>query len=264
VRRVGATTLGAGFPGYRGVMFVSDDHESFMDKPSAQDGVWRYMDLARYLSLLEESALHFARADQMADTWEGSYGPRNQELRPGLYGEHYEMMMASVPSRRQFMRQRFHMNCWHLAEFESAAMWDIYQREGRGVAVRSTWGALTSSIRAERDVFGARVKYVDYNKTFIPERNAFDAFLYKRESFSHEREVRLIMMTGLDGRQSTIDPEPEAPVLPVAVELQKLVQDVFVAPDAPQWIGDVVEKVTARYGYGFKVRQSDLAKDPIE
>lgn len=245
-------------------MFVSDGHESFMDKPSVDDGVWRYMDLARYLSLLEDSALHFARADQMADMWEGSYGPRNHELRPVLYGEHYEMMQASAPSRRQFMRQRFHMNCWHLAEFESAAMWDIYQREGRGVAIRSTWGALTSSIIAERDVFGARVKYVDYHKTFIPERNAFDAFLYKRESFSHEREVRLLMMTGLGGPQSSNPPEPEVPVLPVVVDLQKLVHDVFVAPNSPQWIGDVVEKVTARYGYGFTVRQSDLAKDPIE
>lgn len=245
-------------------MFVSDGHDSFMDKPSAHHGVWRYMDLARYLSLLEDTALHFARADQMADRWEGSYGPRNHELRPVLYGEHYEMVKASAPSRRQFMRQRFHMNCWHLAEFESAAMWDIYQREGRGVAIRSTWGALTSSISAERDVFGARVKYVDYQKTFIPERNAFDAFLYKRESFSHEREVRLLMMTGLDGPQSSNPPEPEVPVLPVAVDLERLVQGVFVAPDSPQWIGDVVEKVTARYGYGFDVRQSDLAKDPIE
>lgn len=238
-------------------MFVDNDHESFLDKPDAHAGVWRYMDLARYLSLLEDSALHFARADQMADTWEGSYGPLNQELRPAVYGEHYEMVVASMASRRQFMRTGFHMNCWHLAEFESAAMWDIYQREGRGVAIRSTWGALTSSISAESDVFGARIKYVDYSKTFIPERNAFDAFLHKRESFSHEREVRLIMMTGPQ-------PHPEPPVIPVAVDLSKLVHDVFVAPNAPQWIGDVVEKVTARYGYGFTVRQSDLAKDPIE
>jgi hypothetical protein len=51
---------------------------------------------------------------------------------------------------------------------------------------------------------------------------------------------------------------------PVAVNLPQLVEEVFVAPDAPAWIADVVRSVTGRYGFIFNVRQSDLARDPVD
>lgn len=249
-------------------MFIDDDHPSFLDKPSDNETVWRYMDLARYLSLLQSSALHFARADQMSDRWEGSFGEKNLQLRPQLYGEHYEQMFANRASERRSIIEGVHMNCWHLSEVESAAMWDIYQREGRGVAVRSTWGNLKESIRSEREVYGARVKYVDYRNSFIPEGIIFDAFMHKRESFSHEREVRLIMLTGRTiphptepGARMSIGPED--PVLRVEVDLSELISAVYVAPDAPDWILDVVQAVTTQYGFTHPVHQSDLATDPI-
>ena len=50
------------------------------------------MDLPRYLSMLQNNALHFARLDQMTDRWEGAYGPVNAAVRPVLYGEHWAMM----------------------------------------------------------------------------------------------------------------------------------------------------------------------------
>jgi hypothetical protein len=31
------------------------------------DVLWRYVDLARFLSVLEDEAVYFARADQMSD-----------------------------------------------------------------------------------------------------------------------------------------------------------------------------------------------------
>lgn len=250
-------------------MFMNDDHPSFLDKPNPEDRVWRYMDLARYMSLLEEKALHFSSPQQMRDRWEGSYSTVNQALRPQLYGEDFEGMSTALSSLRHYGLQRFHMNCWHLADYESAAMWDIYQREGRGVAIRSTWGALTSSVNTERKIYGARVKYVDYSKTFIPERFAFDSFMHKRQSFSHEREVRLMMMTGLTKANptpppTTIDLGPEPSTIPILVNMPELIHEVFVAPNEPQWFADLVLKITKRYGYDFPVRKSDLASDPID
>ncbi|MCH6229715.1 hypothetical protein MK786_03085 [Microbacterium sp. CFH 31415] len=247
-------------------MFADDDHESFQNRPADQESVWRYMDLARFLSLLQTSALHLARADQMSDRWEGSYGELNRQLRPELYGEHFEQMFAHADQRRQFSLQGIRLNCWHLSEFESAAMWDIYQ--GRGVAIRSTWGRLKRSIKPERWINGAEVNYVDYRSSFISERNMFDAFMHKRESFSHEREVKLAMMTELSAphpteENTTISLGPEPPVIPVEVDLVGLVERVYVAPDAPEWIMSVVDNVTRRYGFEFPVQQSDLATDPI-
>jgi hypothetical protein len=240
-------------------MFYDEFHESFEHQPGESETVWRYMDLLRYLSMLQHSALHFARADQMSDRWEGAYGDENIRRRPELYGEHFQRRAEDAEQVRNFVRTSIHLNCWHLAEYESAAMWDIYQREGRGVAVRSTWGLLTRSITTERHVFGGKVTYADYQKTFIPEDNIFGSFMYKRLSYSHEREVRFAMLTGVNGPD--LRPEPE--VIPVSVDLSRLVQAVYVAPDAPAWTQSVIEDATRRYGYAFDVRHSDLATDPV-
>lgn len=36
--------------------------------------LWRYMDLAKFLALLEDRALYFARADKLGDPFEGAAG----------------------------------------------------------------------------------------------------------------------------------------------------------------------------------------------
>jgi hypothetical protein len=241
---------------YAVVVFDRSDHPDFIDQPPSNGVVWRYMDLARYLSLLQSSALHFARVDQMEDRWEGAYGSANIKARPTIYGEHFEQMRDAFPQLRQASRTLVNINCWHMSEVESAAMWSIYQRDGRGVAVVSTWEKLTSSITDEQSIYGTAVRYVDYETTLIPESSLFQPLLHKRQSFSHEQEVRLLAMRSGEG--------PAPVVLPVAVDLKELITEVRVAPDAPSWFADVVREATTRYGQDFEVNQSSLGVDPID
>lgn len=255
---------------YDHFVYVDDDHPSFLNKPGDDAVVWRYMDLARFMSLLEENAIAFARGDTLSDRWEGSYSPVNLQLRPQMYGEHYEMMFRGAEERRQALLRGMHVSCWHVSETESAAMWEIYQREGRGVAVRSTWGDLTASLSSDEPhlIFGGSVRYVDYSSTFIPEGIVFDAFMHKRASFAHEREARLIFMSGYSMPHPTepntsINLGPEPPAIHVKVDLRRLIQSVYIAPDSPPWIAELVQKIVVSYGQTFPVQQSDLAKDPI-
>jgi len=250
-------------------VFRDEDHPSFPNRPHDDETVWRYMDLFRYLSLLQSSSLHFARADQMRDNWEGSYGQLNIVRRPEIYGDSYEERTELENERREWHLLSAYLNCWHLSDIESAAMWDIYQREGRGVAVRSTWGRLKSSLTTEGWVRGGKVSYVDYQSVFIDENNAFTPFMHKRESFRHEQEVRLLHLRGYNnehfrstGRGEARD-EPGPPVLALDVDISVLIESVYVAPDAPEWVHGVVSDVTAQYGHTYPVRQSDLARDPI-
>ncbi|MBV1778727.1 DUF2971 domain-containing protein [Paeniglutamicibacter sp. ABSL32-1] len=249
-------------------MFEITRHESFENQPEGQDVLWRYMDIARFISLLEDEAIFFARADQMADKWEGSYGPANIEMRPQMHGEHFEMMRDSASVRRAFTLKSMFMSCWHESPVESAAMWDLYQREGRGVAIQTNWESLTGSLSSSRRIFGGRIKYADYHTEVIPEENAFDAYMHKRLSYAHEREVRLITLVATGG----LDPDkglpfmPSSPgsvVEPVSVDVRKLVRSVYVAPDSPPWITELIKKLAKRYGHDFEIRQSDLASDPI-
>ncbi|MDQ1391242.1 MAG: hypothetical protein QOF30_219, partial [Acidimicrobiaceae bacterium] len=40
--------------------------------PSDETTLWRYMDLPKFVSLLEKGALFFSRADKLGDPYEGS------------------------------------------------------------------------------------------------------------------------------------------------------------------------------------------------
>ncbi|MEA9985663.1 hypothetical protein [Subtercola sp. RTI3] len=250
-------------------MFINDAHPSFVNKPEGDVVVWRYMDLARFMSILESKTLNFTRADFMADKWEGSYSYANVEQRPGRYGEHFEMMIKDAEARLDGSRKTMFLNCWHVSNEESAAMWDIYQREGRGVAIKTTWGRLTSSLKGNVGVYGAYVNYVDYKTTFISETTTFDPFLHKRLSFAHEKEARLIFMEMKVG-QIEMPHGPENailgyydPAFPVPIDVEELIEVVYIAPDTPSWISDLVTSIVKTYGYEFTVRQSDLANDPI-
>jgi hypothetical protein len=238
-------------------MFKSDAHRVFSNQPDDAARIWRYIDLARYLSMLQTSAIHFSRADQMSDPWEGSFGPLNHAVRMERYGDEYERFFAEAKELRRARLMHIHLSSWHLSEFESAAMWEIYQREGRGVAIQSTWGALTGSLMSERLIYGGKVIYADYGRTLIPEGNTFDAFMHKRKSYAHEQEVRLLTLTGGGA------PRPEPRVVPIPVDLGHLVSAVYVAPDAAQWLVSVVQHVTRQYGRDFPVMQSDLAQEPV-
>ncbi|MCT9870525.1 hypothetical protein [Paenarthrobacter aurescens] len=53
-------------------------------------------------------------------------------------------------------------------------------------------------------------------------------------------------------------------MVPISVDLNRLIQSVYVAPDAPLWVADTIESVSSRYPYNINVLQSDLASDPLE
>jgi hypothetical protein len=48
----------------------------FYDEPSPSDSLWRYLDLAKYISLLHHPALYFYRADKFSDPFEGAMGDK--------------------------------------------------------------------------------------------------------------------------------------------------------------------------------------------
>ncbi|SCZ56366.1 hypothetical protein SAMN02799638_01806 [Arthrobacter sp. UNCCL28] len=159
-------------------------------------------------------------------------------------------------------------------------MWEIYQREGRGLAITTTWADLTTSLATERKILGGRVNYVDYTSTFIPEGDSLSPFMHKRKSFLHEQEVRLIAKTGIggdvyrgasggeDAREGsgqwvlTRSVKEEPAVIAVPVDLQRLIRSVYVAPKALDWFGDLIEKIVRRYGLDVNVVRSDLYTDP--
>lgn len=215
------------------------------------------MDLARFLGILEDSALTFPRADMMVDRWEGGLGTTTKAM--GFTGQMVTVDTSTISREmRQAGRLSTYLSCWHLSEYESAAMWDVYQRDGRGVAIMTSWQDLTGSIVDHRAIYGSKVRYVDYRIKPPPFLNITTPLLYKRKSFRHEHEARLFSSLAAEGPYDTL---PD--VLKVAVDLQRLIHHVLVAPGQPTWVVEVVQSVFRRFGYDpARVSQSPLFDGP--
>jgi hypothetical protein len=249
-----------------------ETHPELPDIKDPDTVLWRYVDLYKRLDLLQTSELHLTRADQMEGRWEGAYSEVNVAVRPSLYGEHWAMMARSMPAIYRYARTHTYLNCWYMGAGESYAMWKIYDAAGKGVAVRTTAGRLKESLVGSRKppIAGAKVQYVDYSTTFIPEGNSFFPYLHKRPSFSHESEYRLIAMwcpevLETDERNVAVRTEPDVPplVLREPVDLDRLVEAAYVSPGAPDWVAPVVGEVTGKYMPGLDIRHSGLAADPV-
>lgn len=250
--------------------------QPYIQKPQNEDvTIWRYLDLTKFLSLIDRRALYFCRADKLDDPFEGSYPRANVVLRPEWYKEiPYDKVKIGLTQFLKIQRKWTVINCWHMNECESAAMWRLYLKGDEGVAVRSTFKRLAESFRnyTENDVYIGIVRYIDYNSEFVSERFPITAFFTKRKSFEHERELRALIHRiptneALKSGDHLYMLDPTLDLcdhgLCISVELEVLVEKIFVSPSAPGWFADLVRAVTRKYDLGKDVIQSSLSEDPV-
>ena len=174
-----------------------EPHPEFKPPPS-EAALWRYMDFTKFASLLDKEALFFARADKLGDPVEGSFSKVNDAMRPtwlldqGAPPEQIQEIIQLVSTGNKAMPSRVFVNCWHENDYESEAMRKLYGN-GAGISIKTTFKALSESFTSSDHIHIGRISYVDYDTTAISEQNAFSAFLNKRKSFEHEREVRAVV-----------------------------------------------------------------------
>jgi len=243
------------------------------------------MDIAKFLSLINSSALYFARLDQLGDPFEGSFAQANlafddlefedlpKEFVDGLKDDElgkrkwFELMRDSNKRIRSFAKDAriaAFANCWHVQEYESAAMWSQYIGDRDGLAVKTTYARLINALEGvqDKEIFVGMINYLDYRKEAIPSGNLLNSLMCKRLSFEHERELRCLVFDG----KAWIDPESciEGKLgLHIPVSLDVLIDEIYVSPDSADWFLEIVESVSTKYGLAAKVIRSDLASKPL-
>jgi len=153
--------------------------------------IWRYMRFDRFVSILETSHLWFTRAFKFDDRWEGYCPPsyvRNTRRYAESHGPAFDEWEADFVKRRQKRRYAHFVNCWHIGEHESDAMWRLYGLSPQGIALQSTVGCFNEHVRPHSS--GAVIYYdprddIRHKTMFGP-----NDILYKRDCFSWEREYR--------------------------------------------------------------------------
>jgi len=241
------------------------DHPAFPQPQDPSVKIWRYMDFTKFVSMLESSSLYFSRADRLGDPFEGSYSKGNIALRPVVYKDvnGADKMLEYIPEFSKWIRQWTFVNCWHMNVYESAAMWKLYAKSNEAIAVQSTYATLVACLPS--NVFVGCVQYIDYDRDWLPEGNAFYPFLHKRKSFEHEREARAIIQQELpiENGKIAIGRTNQAFGQHIKIDLAELVKSVYVAPMAPSWLRDLIEAVCRKYGQGWNVTKSSIDVEPV-
>ncbi|MYA49133.1 MAG: hypothetical protein F4045_08895 [Chloroflexi bacterium] len=239
-------------------------------EPEATATLWRYMNLAKFCSLLDRSALFFSLVEHMADVYEGFVYPpipREQEDRLDM-AERFAYNWLSKQARASLI------SCWTQSDHESNLMWDAYAGK-EGVAVCITFRDLQEALRSIADLpvtFG-QVKYVDYRQTEVP-RFGWGPLFHKRMEYRAEIEVRAVLPPPPFEPDSKSYPEvPNVPLDPdvaeqrgryVPVNLEILVQEVVLPPYATPRFAQVVESIVDGSPVKPHVRRSNIESLPYE
>lgn len=251
-----------------------EEHEVFIQPENEDIKVWRYMDFTKLVSLIDSCRLYFTRADKFEDLFEGSWPKINVAAResvpdgiPPEGRENFLKTMRRMGEINKHLPRNIAINCWHMNEYESAALWKLYLKSDEGIAIQSTYAKLKRSLTDDEKIFLGKVKYIDYDTEFIDVGNFLNVlspFVHKRKSFEHEQEVRAIVSKwpegkgGYDFTQETIEHG-----LKIKVDIKMLIERIYVAPNAPAWFADLVKAVFTRYGYSFGVVHSQLNESPV-
>jgi hypothetical protein len=245
------------------------DHPIFVAPADIGSAVWRYMDFAKFASLVVTKSLFFSNATALGDPFEGSVSARNAASWGEWYSGSPDMIQMGSHIRAN-TRQHTYVNCWHLNSCESAAMWNIYGRIDSSIAVVTTFDRLRRALPDSCHI--GQVNYIDYDSEYVPEGNAMAPFLYKRNSYEYEREVRALIQefpkreeiradgTMLSGIDVTL---PGERGIEVVIDLNQLIERVLISPAAPIWLDRIVASLAEKYGLAAPVTRSKLSDPAI-
>lgn len=244
-------------------------HDSFKT-PVSETIIWRYMDFPKLLSILEYNRLYFSRSDLFEDKHEGAYpisSAKEYEESIEELSKHQQLPYGDKTSEiyRNNSKLMTFINCWHINENESAAMWKLYSASEFSVAIKSNIGMLKTSIENSTvSVFIGLVDYIDYVNDHIQIDNGFNFFLRKRKSFQHENEVRAMLLnTYYNGTNVDFKRMNNTYGINVDCNPQNLIHEIYVSPYAQEWFAKLIEDTIKRYGLKVNVIHSNLYDDPL-
>ena len=229
-------------------MYVNNSNITLPDDNTV---IWKYLDLSKFLDMLLSKQLFMSRSDKFEDQYEGTFSePTFEEIRK---------ISADNPKFLDFYkshREKVTISSWHINEYESFAMWQIFTQNTEGLAIQTTIGRLKKALEQEKksEQFIGEVNYIDYKKEFIPFDDNFFPFLFKRKSFQYEREIRII--SDMSKKDIRIDNG-----LKVDVDINEMIEKIYIHPKSENWYKKLVIELVSKLGFNFKIEKSDLESD---
>ena len=202
--------------------------------------LWRYMSLGELLGLLTHGRLWLSCIAEMEDKQEGLFFDDST----------HDRQLLGIAKR---LRYECFVSCWSALYDESLEMWKSYT-DSSGIAIKSDIWALRKSLGHQDydNVFLGLVKYdsnpVDLHSLHEGGTTLTDAFFYKRQAFSYEREVRLVSLQAMMmPRLENLNATPTHRTLGVQVNLTDLIHEIRISPYADIWFRSAVARLVERF-----------------
>lgn len=250
------------------------DHPSFKAPNDPFGKIWRYQTLAKFLSMLDKGALFFSRASKFDDPFENSLtrpmlnaAEHLIEARRGNFANFPYSNASDDEIRKVYQDQidytrrdaeKVFVSCWHLNDYESAAMWSIYSKSGESIAIQSNFTLLKKELPL--DFFVGEVQYIDYARDTFSFTNTFDPIMHKRKSFTFEQEVRAVVH---EFELPAPAPSNKELGFSVPVDLNRFIEAVYVHPEAADWFFSLVKNIAQKYRLNASVNRSTLSEKPV-
>ena len=203
--------------------------------------IWHYFSLPKFLSFLSTSSLYMCRQDKFDDGFEGVMTKKDIAF--------FEKI---IPGMTRGLKDDSHgctfSNCWTRSEVDEYVLWRSYASLTDGVAIRSSVSKLITALdpNDKRAVYVSNVQYIDYDSDYSFQltggiANMIAPHFSKRPYFMAEKELRAIYWD-TNGRFNNT---PEG--LLFKVDLNELIEMVYVAPSSKQWYRDVIKEILVKY-----------------
>ena len=226
--------------------------------------LWRYMSLPKFLDLILNGRLYFVDLVTLAkeDPYEGAlplysdypvyikkivdsiHNTQNQNLEIQKILPDYENI-ENIANDFKKAKQSTFVNCWHINKDENFAMWKIYACSDASIAIVTDIKMLKDSIKTDKNIKGAIVKYENKNlwsSKSIENIEQFEnykkiqesvkkAALYKRKHFEYEKEFRLIYQYN-----NLYDEDKNY----ITVDINKLIKYIYISPMAENYIKNTI------------------------
>jgi hypothetical protein len=246
------------------------------------------MSLEKYESLLREQSLFFCRADKFSDPYECSIPKKEFDYRISekkfLYDErvnyktdrNFDLEIAKrnannlAYTHKEFKRATT-VNCWHINNNESDAMWQLYLKNNEGVAVRTNKKKLYKSLEIiKENICVSKIRYINYeNDIWFHSKNfPFEGYnfltpvFHKRIEFEHEKELRLYHHVNSREKEDYWETQPNTMGEMIKIDLKNLVENIIFHPSADSSTKEKIIRLTKKYTQDFTFYSSKLSNEP--
>jgi len=242
----------------RGIAMRTFDNDVFDNEMC----IWKYMRLTRFMDMLENQQIYFAAATEFTDPFEGAVAVQPHDWPVDDRYVEPEMFERAFEALRRLTK----ISCWHIEDYESTAMWDLYSGFGKGVAISSNPLRVSEGLENFRlkpefgveDLWGGQVQYHDLMIERLQVR-MLERFYRKHRAFSWEKEFRFAIAVR---RAEEFGVEVPNKGILVGLDPKAVIEKIHIGPLLSDIERSDIVRICAEHGLEDRVHVTSMLGRP--